>query len=251
MGQITPVTGLLASADDWVTASQIAVAAGTLILAVLTYVAARAASKAASAAEAQVAAQIRPLLIDVEPRIVSPETVGSQGGRIVAEEVRFPDGHVLPTTRLAGSVSGYRSDDRWYLSVPVRNVGTGIALIVGAEMVPAGCAGVPSKPNLPPGEQSRINFVLDESSPALIHARSVIGAGLLESDRPAGTLQRGVPWDGDGVVAIEVTYTDLAGGQLTTTRVDVRRDTSSGSWSVEAIAHRFDKSSHAEVASSH
>lgn len=139
---------------DWATGSQIGVALTTLVLAFFTWRATRAATKAAEAAEDQVEAQTRPLLIAADARVVAPRAIGGASTRILAEEIVFPDGHRVPVSRVHGTVVGHATSRGWYLSVPLRSVGVGLADIRGIELLEGqgGFAGTTPRPHVPPGE---------------------------------------------------------------------------------------------------
>jgi len=233
----------IADAQDWLIGSQIAVAIGTLVLGAIAWWTARAASKTAKAAEDQVEAQTRPLLIDVGPRIVQPQQFGGVPVQRLAEEITFEDGYVIRVSSIAGLIAGHGREDRHYLSIPLRNVGVGIALIEGIALLEARYPGTTPKPNVPPGEQTRLNFVVrdTETQDGLSHFRAVVGAGFWDEDydRPAGPMKE-PPWDGEGVIGLEVGYTDLAGQQRTRTHLEVRRDRETGRWSMSRVTHQFD-----------
>ena len=105
---------------DWSTAASLATALGTLVLAVATFVAVRAANRAARVAEYSMQIGIRPLLMP--SRLEDPiqkimwgdeHWAGLSGGGAIVEEV---DGNV-------------------YLAMSLRNSGSGIAVIQGWHVV--------------------------------------------------------------------------------------------------------------------
>lgn len=101
---------------DWVTISALATAGGTLVLAAATFASVRSANRAARAAERALLAGLRPVLMpsrlqDLEQKIV------------------WADGH---WTRLGGGEGGVEViGDVIYLSMPLRNVGAGLAVLQG------------------------------------------------------------------------------------------------------------------------
>jgi hypothetical protein len=99
---------------DWVTISALATAGGTLVLAVATFAAVRSANRSNRAAERAVQLSIRPVL--VASRLDdAPEKVG------------FVDGHWM---KVAGGQVGLEvTDDAIYLVLPLRNVGSGLAVL--------------------------------------------------------------------------------------------------------------------------
>jgi hypothetical protein len=112
--------GALATVD-WVTVSALATAAGTLVLAIATFASVRSANRAARAAERSLLEGLRPVL--VTSRLQDPP-----------EKVGFADEHwvVVPggygTAELAGDVV--------YLTMALRNVGRGLAVLHGWHIVP-------------------------------------------------------------------------------------------------------------------
>ncbi len=101
--------------------ASIATAGGTLVLAVATFSATRSANRSARVAEHALQAGLRPVLFNARPQ--DP-----------AQKVGFADDHwVLLRDGLAALQVG---DGNVYLSVPVRNVGTGLAVIHGWHLWP-------------------------------------------------------------------------------------------------------------------
>lgn len=222
------------TADPWVEpALQAASVLATLLLAFLAYRAGRAALRTAEAAEAQTEAQVRPLLLDV------PESPGSPASS-ARETVRFKDG--LEALVPFGRIHAYAGSGTGYLSVPLRNVGRGIADLRGVELLvgSGGLAGSTRRPNVPPGETTRIEFVVPRDTERSYSDFFVIAAEQFYSedyDQPAGRATPEVPWDTEGIVACQVSYTDLAGRQPTKTRIEVRRAATDGSWSFHRVQH--------------
>jgi hypothetical protein len=103
-------------AADWVTISALATAAGTLVLALATFASVRSANRAARVAERSLLAGLRPLLLpsklDDPPQkigFVDDRWFLAPGGQGIAEV----------------------SDSAVYLAIPLRNVGSGIAVLHG------------------------------------------------------------------------------------------------------------------------
>jgi hypothetical protein len=103
------------SQADWTTFSALATAAGTLVLAIATFVSVRSANRAARVAERALLAGLRPVLMQSRPN--DPE-----------EKIGFIDGH---WTRVpGGGASAEVGDDgSIYLVMSLRNVGSGIAVL--------------------------------------------------------------------------------------------------------------------------
>jgi hypothetical protein len=106
---------------DWVTISALATAGGTLVLAGATFASVRSANRAARVAEQSLLAAMRPLLL---PSHVSdpPEKIGFVEGNWV----HAPGG---------GGVAEV-GDGAIYLAIPLRNVGSGIAVLHGWHFFP-------------------------------------------------------------------------------------------------------------------
>ncbi len=120
---------------DWVTISALATAAGTLILAVATFASVRSANRAARVAEQAMLVNLRPLLVN--SRFDDPD---QKVGFVDNVWVKVPGG---------GGVAQV-SDEAVYLSMSVRNVGSGIAVLHGW------CLGTDREPataDVPPLEQ--------------------------------------------------------------------------------------------------
>ncbi|MEA2412852.1 MAG: hypothetical protein QOC77_3413 [Thermoleophilaceae bacterium] len=101
---------------DWVTISSLATAGGTLVLAGATFSAVRSANRSARIAEQGLQEQRRPLLVNA--RLDDP-----------LQKVMFANGHWL---RAEGSQAAVdEADGTLYLGLPLRNVGSGIAVLQG------------------------------------------------------------------------------------------------------------------------
>jgi hypothetical protein len=103
-------------------------------------------------------------------------------------------------------------DERYVCSVPLRNAGTGIALIRKAVLRPPDSVlsweGTPSGTVVSPRELVHIEFPIDESDPRQQEAAERSGTA--------------------GAFSVEVSYTDISGGQPMRTLAEVRRVPSSG-----------------------
>jgi hypothetical protein len=102
--------------NDWVIASSLATAAGTLVLAVATFSSVRSANRSARVAEESLLSGLRPLLFPSRPEDAPIK-------------VTFIDEHfvLLP----GGGGTAEVTDDAIYLTMSVRNVGSGIAVLHG------------------------------------------------------------------------------------------------------------------------
>jgi hypothetical protein len=101
---------------DWATSASLATAAGTLVLAIATFVSVRSANRAARVAERALLAGIRPLL--VPSRSEDPEQkIGFQDD----VWIRVPGGQAATAI----------TDEVVYLVISLRNVGSGLGVLHG------------------------------------------------------------------------------------------------------------------------
>lgn len=101
---------------SWVTISSLATAGGTLVLAVATFSSVRSANRAARVAEDSLLAGTQPLLMPSRPDD-APVKVG------------FADNHFVMSP--SGGGTAEVTDEAIYLTMSVRNVGSGIAVLHG------------------------------------------------------------------------------------------------------------------------
>jgi hypothetical protein len=101
---------------DWVIISSLATAGGTLVLATATFGSTRSANRSARVAEQALLAGIRPLLTPARPS--DPPT-----------KVSFIDGHWMSIE--GGQAATEATDSAIYLAFPIRNAGSGIAVLHG------------------------------------------------------------------------------------------------------------------------
>jgi hypothetical protein len=119
--------------SDWASIAGFATAGGTLVLAAATFASVRSANRAARSAERSLLANIRPVLMP--SRLDDPQV-----------KVGFQDNHwvVLQGSRGAAEVT----DEAIYLTMSLRNVGSGIAVLHGWVMVPERVLGDAPHPEL-------------------------------------------------------------------------------------------------------
>ena len=101
---------------DWVTISSLATAGGTLVLAVATFASVRSANRSARVAEETLLASVRPLLMP--SRLDDPMV-----------KVGFQDEHWVHVPGGTGTIEV--TDDAVYLTMSLRNAGSGIAVLHG------------------------------------------------------------------------------------------------------------------------
>jgi hypothetical protein len=159
-------------AFDWVAASAIVTAAATLVLAFATFASVRSANRAARVAERSLLVGLRPLLVPARPDD-PPTKVGFQDDKWF----RIP----------GGAAAAEVTDDVIYLAIPVRNVGSGIAVLQGWRFTPDVVRGREEHPPLEEFHgltrdlyiaQGEVGFwqgaFRDPSDPAFAAARAVI-----------------------------------------------------------------------------
>ncbi len=99
---------------DWVTASSLATAGGTLVLAVATFASVRSGNRSARLTEQSLLAATRPLLMPTRPQD-DPQKVGFQDDKWFRVE--------------GGGAAAENGDGAVYLAIAVRNVGNGVAVL--------------------------------------------------------------------------------------------------------------------------
>ena len=113
---------------DWASVASLATALGTLVLAVATFASVRSANRTARAAEQSLQAGLRPLL--VASRLHDD-----------AQKVMFVDGKWVQVP--GGRATAQAEEGVIYLTMSVRNVGRGIAVVHGWHFYPDWGPGVP------------------------------------------------------------------------------------------------------------
>lgn len=187
---------------DWVAISQVATAAGTLVLAVATFGSIRSAKRSTDLAERTLLAGLRPLLVpsrDEDP----------------PERVRFGDGRIVIVDGHAGVIELDPATGGLYMAISLRNGGAGIAVIHGwALSADTGRAHQPSAAArfraqqrdlyVPAGERGFWQGAIrDPSDPDAALVREAIAAGRR--------------------IAVDLLYGDHQGGQRTSSRFAIGR----------------------------
>jgi hypothetical protein len=106
---------------NWVTASSLATAGGTLVLAIATFTAVRSSNRSARVAERSLLAGLRPVLV--------PSRLTDQPEKVLFQDMKW--------FRLAGghAIAEY-TDDVVFLIIAVRNAGTGMGVLQGWRVSP-------------------------------------------------------------------------------------------------------------------
>ena len=201
---------------DWVAISSLATAGGTLALAGATFAAVRSSNRSSRVAERTLLAELRPVLMP--SRLQDP-----------VQKIHFADGKWLSTP--GGGASVDTSDEAVWLTISLRNAGTGLAVLHGWQLYPDRLlsSGTDSAPPLEDFRRltrdlyvpvSDIGFwqgaFRDPTEPLFAQARERIEAG-----EP---------------MTVDVLYGDHEGGQRVVTRflLSTRED---GVWMASAGRH--------------
>ena len=108
-------------AVDWPTIASLATAAGTLVLAVATFSSVRFGQRSTLIAERSTALAERALLLGLRPVLAPARVVDPP------ETVRFGEGRMV---RVEGGMAAVeREGENYYLVIPLRNVGNGLAVL--------------------------------------------------------------------------------------------------------------------------
>lgn len=118
---------------DWVTISSLATAGGTFVLALATFASVRSANRSARVAEESLLASVRPLLV---PTRFDDPTI----------KVGFGDDHWVHVHGGTGTIEV--TDEAVYLTMSLRNAGSGIAVLHGWRLDEADSLGVQERPSL-------------------------------------------------------------------------------------------------------
>ena len=184
---------------DWVTISSLGTAGGTLVLAVATYASVRSSNRVARLTELSVLAGLRPVLTASRPG--DPD-----------EHIGFGDGHRVTVAGGGGAVEV--ADNRVYMAMALRNVGAGLAVLHGWQVV----AGRPTADTPPPEVEDFRRQQRDLLVPA--GDTGFWQGAIRDPEDPAhAELIRAVK-DGDRVT-VYLLYGDHEGGQRTIGRFTV------------------------------
>jgi hypothetical protein len=180
---------------DWVTISSLATASGTLVLAAATFASVRSANRSARVAERSLQIGLRPVLVPSRPE--DPP-----------EQINFVDG--LFTVQ-GGTALVQKRGDNFYLAVPLRNVGAGLAVLIGWDLASgARRAGVPhTDPDAMRRTQRDLYVAAGDTG--------YWQGGIREPDDPYREVVEPA-FEARERMTVEVLYGDHEGGQLTVTR---------------------------------
>lgn len=200
---------------SWASLSNLATAAGTLVLAVAAFSSIRSANRSAQAAERAVLSGIRPVLLAsrLDDR---------------AEKVIWIDGHHVMLE--GGSAYIELIDGSLYLAISLRNVNTGLAVLQGWD--PSEHVRLADEPNAP------VETFRRQTRDIYIPANDVgyWHAAIRSEDDPAFAALCEVA-EARRSFGIELLYTDLEGGQRTISRFALRPRLDGKGWIAATSRH--------------
>lgn len=202
---------------DWATISSLATAGGTLVLAIATYASVRSANRAARVAEASLLEQLRPIV--VSSRIEDPP-----------EKVNFADNHWVrvPGGHATAEVDG----DVIYLTMALRNVGNGLAVLHGWYLHPEAMLSAGAPNHAPLDDFRRL------SRDIYIAARDRgFWQGALRDPADPLFRQAAEAIAARRTMGVELLYGDLEGGQRTITRFGLVPFGDDGGWLASTARH--------------
>ena len=215
---------------NWVTVSSLGTAGATLVVAVATFASVRSSIRVARNAERALQVGLRPVLFP--SRLASPDQV-----------VRWGDAHYASVRGRHALLE--ESDGIVYLAMPIRNVGSGIALMHGWRVAPSVLL---TDLSAVPMDQGRARFTRPEVNEFRAQAIDIyvppgdenmwLGAIRTADDPDRATVQRAVA--GHESVFIDLMYGDQEGGQRTISRFLVSQDPADpDAWLCGVVRHWF------------
>jgi hypothetical protein len=189
----------------WATFASLATAGGTLVLALATFSAVRSGNRSARAAERSLLAGQRPLLVSSRPQ--DPE-----------QAIQFVDGTWLTVT--GGGAALEVTSSAMHMAVPVRNVGTGLAVLQGWQLVP----GLPAERSRP----SLTDFTSQIRDIYVAPGDTGLWLGALSDPATDKFMAVAAAVEAGEDLTLSLLYGDFEGGQRVISQFVLRR--SDGSW---------------------
>ena len=199
---------------DWPTIASLATAGGTLVLAAATFSSVRFGQRSTRIAERALLLGLRPVLAPA--RVTDPPEV-----------VRFGEGRMVSVE--GGMAALEREGQNYYLVIPLRNVGSGLAVLQAWRfMARRPEADTPHAP-------------LDEHRPQLRDLYVPAGdtgywQGAIRDPEDPFREDLDEAYEAGEVLTVDLVYGDHEGGQLTITRFILSRD-QDGSWRPGVVRH--------------
>jgi hypothetical protein len=206
---------------DWSTIASLATAGGTLVLAVATFSSVRYGQRATRIAERSTAVAERSLLLGLRP-VLAPARVTDP-----PETVRFGDGRMVSVE--GGMAAVEREGEKYYLVIPLRNVGNGLAVLQAWRLFAY-------RPEL-----RTLHAELEEHRPQTRDLYVPAGdtgfwqGAIRERDDPFRE-GLGAAYAAGEVLSVDLVYGDHEGGQLTITRFILSRE-EAGGWRPGVVRH--------------
>jgi hypothetical protein len=201
---------------DWGTISSLATAGGTLVLGVATFAAVRTSNRSARIAETALQEQRRPVL--VHARLDDP-----------VQKIRFGDGRWVRTEGNRAVVEEGEEQAHIYLAIPLRNVGSGIAVLQGWHIAPDVTSINSPHPPLEDFHEQMRDFFIPPGDVGLWQGRL--------RDREAADHGRvRAARGGQEVFAVDLLYSDQVGEQRSISRFTIT-PIPEDNWLADVVRH--------------
>jgi hypothetical protein len=212
---------MLPLAVDWPTIASLATAGGTLVLAVATFSSVRFGQRSTRIAERSTAIAERALLLGLRP-VLAPSRVTDP-----PETVRFGEGRLV---RVEGGMAAVeREGENYYLVIPLRNVGNGLAVLQAWRFV----ARRPEISSLHAEPAEHRQQTRDLYVPA---GDTGFWQGAIRD--PDDPFREGLreAFSTGGILTVDLLYGDHEGSQLTISRFILTRE-EDGQWRPGVVRH--------------
>jgi hypothetical protein len=206
---------------DWPTIASLATAGGTLVLAVATFSSVRSAQRSTQIAERSTQIAERALLIGMRPVLVPSRVTDA------AEPVRFGDGRVVSVS--GGMAAFERDEENYYLVIPLRNVGTGLAVLHSWHITAA-------DPRTYLEHVEPVDFRRQSRDLYVPAGDTGFWQGAVREPGDAFRDGLGEAFQAGEVVTVDLLYGDHEGGQRTISRFVVTRE-EDGRWRCGVVRH--------------
>jgi hypothetical protein len=206
---------------DWPTIASLATAAGTGVLAIATFSSVRSGQRSTRIAERSTAIAERSLLVGLRP-VLAPSRVTDP-----PETVRFGDGRLV--TVVGGMAAVERDGERYYLVIPLRNVGNGLAVLQAWHLSP-------QEPQLDEAHLDRARHRRQTRDLYVPAGDTGFWQGAVrEPDDPFRPGLREA-FEKGRIVTLDLLYGDHEGGQMAISRFILTRE-EDGQWRPGVVRH--------------
>lgn len=186
------------TAQTWSTLASLATALGTLVLAISTFAAVRSANRASRASERSLLTALQPILVPSRPE--DPP-----------ERIRFGDDHWVEVG--GGRASAELTEAAVYLTIALRNVGQGLAVLDGWHLVAEELQGIDHADHAPMERFRRLTRDIYVPGGSIGFWQ---GALRQEDDSVWAPVRQAI--EARRTITVELLYADLEGGQRMVTR---------------------------------